>query len=322
MDFSIVNIFVPGPPPQPTTTEVIEKISNKIDKGFEEQQEFIASEMKKQKEFMEDQFEKINENMKELRDKQEKNDEAIKQAIETIPPRVHENMKALLSKEALIEMKRDSMAMLEQVKEHYYYLLPNIYREDLDITEAMDLDQNVGVIHTTYQTARAKFTFIERCPPLVKHMFSFWGTGTQQGTNTTAKYHVYKELTLAVQTCTLLLKAYLEIEWFRDVTITQLITVMEKTPLKELNQGYLKINEERKQEKNNFIETYVIPSNRPEKGDVFCPFFMECATKWRLETCPWKEQNDKKRMMTFLSRMGSSKQKALASVDDICEGRL
>merc|ERR1712073_248635 len=68
---SIVNIFVPGPPPQPTTTEVIEKISNKIDKGFEEQQEFIASEMKKQKEFMADQFEKINENMKELSDKQQ-----------------------------------------------------------------------------------------------------------------------------------------------------------------------------------------------------------------------------------------------------------
>ena len=304
---------MPGPPPEPTPTQVIKKISQKIDKGFAEQEKFIASEMQKQKEFMEGQFDEIVENMKEFREESAK-------ARKELPRRLLKDMDALLSKNSLLEMKSDSLAMLEQVKEHYYYLLPNIYRENLDITEAIDLDQNVGVIHTTYQTARAKFTFVERCPSLVKHMFSFWGTGTEEGTETTAKYDLYRQLTLAVQTCTLLLKAYLEIEFFRDVTITQLITVMEKTDLKELNQGYLKIIEERKKERSNFIEQFVIPTNQPEKGDVFCPFFMDCASKWRLENCPWKEQNDRERIRTFLSRMGSSTQKALASVEKICLG--
>ena len=89
----VLEMFLPGPPPQPTTTEVIRQISDKIDKGFKEQQMFITKAFHDQKMFITKEFDNLKSDNQDL-----------------------------FNKEFLKETKMDSLALLEEVQEKYEYI--------------------------------------------------------------------------------------------------------------------------------------------------------------------------------------------------------
>jgi len=77
-------------------------------------------------------------------------------------------------------------------------------------------------LQSSFQTARAKYAFIDRCP----NAFLF------------AEGHGKTNMMMR-RICATLLEAYFDIEKFRDITIAQLIAILKKTKLSKLTQKLL-----------------------------------------------------------------------------------
>lgn len=256
---NLVNIFLPGTS-VPSNTDVI----NTLDTKFAEQENFIRNAFNEQKSYiarMFDALEGYNED--------------------------------LFNKEFLREMKTDGLALLEMIQEKYDYILPHANSE-LTVDQALDLDQHGDVLGSTYEAARIKYAFSDRCPEV------FDADKIPSDTDVKTR-----------QLCSLLLETHLEIEKFRDITLAQLIVILDKTELKTLNEGYLLAMLDRKEKVKTFIETYIIQGN-----DLFCHLFMPSDF---LINDPWYTTESRENVEDYLNHISYDTKTALASVRDECE---
>ena len=195
----ILSFLGVGPPPEPTNTEVIasikkgqqeikkeilegqQKIVNTLTKevrsGFIEQKTWMYYAFAYQKNFLTKQFEKIEELFKDTQEYQ----------------------RELFSKELIREVRNDAIALLVDVQEKYDYILPHAQDNNLTESEALNLDQHAGIMETTFQTARAKQAFIDRCPQAFIER--------EASTDTNIKKR---------QICGVLLETYFQVEKFRQ----------------------------------------------------------------------------------------------------------
>ena len=244
----IFGMFLPGPPPSPSLEAI---------KGlFTEQQTFITNEFEKQNDFITEEFEKFTQEIKDFNED-------------------------LFSKEFLRETKTDALALLDQIKEQYDYILPQA-NVILTEAEALDLDQHVSSMASTFHSARAKHAFIDRCPDAFLE-----NDNTDDAVNTR-------------KLCALLLETYFSIEKFRDITLTQLIVILEGSPLKNLVSGYLIVLDDRKTAMKKFVSNYLINEEDPEDIALFCPLFQSCEISYS-GYCPWSSDSQRQGIVDYLT---------------------
>ena len=244
----IFGMFLPGPPPAPSLEAI---------KGlFTEQQTFITNEFEKQNDFITEEFEKFTQEIKDFNED-------------------------LFSKEFLRETKTDALALLDQIKEQYDYILPQA-NVILTEAEALDLDQHVSSMASTFHSARAKHAFTDRCPDAFLE-----NDNTDDAVNTR-------------KLCALLLETYFSIEKFRDITLTQLIIILESSPLKNLVSGYLMILDDRKTAMEKFVSNYLINKDNPEDIALFCPLFQPCGISYS-GYCPWSSDSQRQGIVDYLT---------------------
>ena len=272
----IFNMFMPGPPPQPTTTEVINKLTNEIQTGFLEQETFITNQFQKQKAFIGEEFDKFTQEIKDFNED-------------------------LFSKEFLRETKTDALALLDQVKEQYDYILPQA-NVILTEAEALDLDQHVSVMASTFHAARAKHAFTDRCPDAFLEY-----DNTDEAVNTR-------------KLCALLLETYFSIEKFRDITLSQLVVILEKSPLRNLVSGYLMIMEDRKIVMKTFVNEYLVRGEDPENTALFCPLFQPCEISYS-EYCPWSSDSQREGIQDYLTFISPETKDVWSNVYNLCNVR-
>ena len=272
----IFNMFLPGPPPQPTTTEVINKLTHEIQTGFLEQKTFITNQFKKQKEFIAEEFDKFTKEINEINDFNE----------------------ALFSKEFLRETKTDALALLDQVKEQYDYILPQ-GNAVLTEAEALDLDQHVSAMASTFHAARAKHAFTDRCPDAFLK-----NNSTDEAVNTR-------------KLCALLLETYFSIEKFRDITLSQLVVILEKSPLKNLVSGYLMIMEDRKTAMKTFVNEYLVTEEEQENTALFCLLFQPCEISYS-EYCPWSSDIQREGIKDYLTFISPGTKDVWSNIYNLC----
>jgi len=275
----ILDIFGIGPPPEPTPTEVINAIkagqeeikdeikagnqkvvdalTKEIRSGFQEQKQFMYKAFSEQKLYLVNEFDQVEKQFEESKNFQ----------------------KELFSKELLREVKNDAIALLEHVQEKYGYILPHAQKTLTDI-EALDLDQNAGIMDTTFQTARARQAFIDRCPQV------FIDQEAMSETN-----RIMRKL------CGLLLQTYFQVEKFRDITSNQLIVILARTSLKRLIDGYLILQDERKRSISEFVDTYLINEVEPTKNQMFCPLFGQFPN---IYDNPWISENTRQSVVDYI----------------------
>ena len=244
----IFSMFLPGPPPAPSMAD--------IKRLFTEQQTFINKEKKKQNDFITEEFEKFTQELMDFNED-------------------------LFSKEFLRETKTDALALLDQIKEQYDYILPQA-NVILTEAEALDLDQHVSSMASTFHSARAKHAFTDRCPDAFLE-----NDNTDDAVNTR-------------KLCALLLETYFSIEKFRDITLTQLIIILESSPLKNLVSGYLMILDDRKTAMEKFVSNYLINKESPEDIALFCPLFQPCGISYS-GYCPWSSDSQRQGIVDYLT---------------------
>ena len=249
----IFNMFLPGPPPQPSTTEVISNLTSEIKSGFLEQQSFITKAFLEQKKFISSEFEKFDK-LFEFTDK-------------------------IFSKEFILEMHINALSLLNQVQEQYDYILPYA-NQVLSEAEALDLDQHVASMDSTFQASRVRYAFIERCPQ--------WFREDAYEMDFTGEV-IWK----AKKICALLLQAHTEVEKFREITLSQLIIILNKSPLKELTEGYLIINEDRKTDMKTFLSNYV-----SKDKNLLCHIFLPCKVRYE---CPWATESQRRSVTDYIT---------------------
>ena len=262
------NMFLPGPPPMPSLEAI---------KGlFLEQQTFITNEFEKQKAFIADEFDQFTQELMEFSED-------------------------IFSKEFLRETKTDSLALLDQVKEQYDYILPQA-NVILTGDEALDLDQHVSVMASTFHSARAKHAFTDRCPDVFSK-----NDNTDEAVNTR-------------KLCALLLETYFSIEKFRDITLSQLIVILERSPLKNLVSGYLIIMDNRKTAMETFVSEYLLREEDPENTDMFCPLFQPCEISYE-GYCPWISDAQRQGIEDYLTYISPESIDVWSNVYHLCNVR-
>ena len=264
----IFGMFLPGPPPAPSLAAI---------KGlFTEQQTFITNEFEKQNDFITEEFEKFTQELKDF----------------------NEN---LFSKEFLRETKTDALALLDQIKEQYDYILPQA-NVILTEAEALDLDQHVSSMASTFHSARAKHAFTDRCPDAFLEY-----DNTDEAVNTR-------------KLCALLLETYFSIEKFRDITLSQLVVILEKSPLRNLVSGYLMIMEDRKIVMKTFVNEYLVRGEDPENTALFCPLFQPCEISYS-EYCPWSSDSQREGIQDYLTFISPETKDVWSNVYNLCNVR-
>ena len=270
----IFGMFLPGPPPAPSL-EAIQGL-------FLEQQTFITNEFEKQKEFITEEFDKFT---KEINDFNED----------------------LFSKEFLRETKTDALALLDQVKEQYDYILPQA-NVILNEAEALDLDQHVSVMASTFHSARAKHAFTDRCPDA-------FNDDENPDLNEDENTHLNTR-----KLCALLLETYFTIEKFRDITLSQLVVILENSPLENLVSGYLIIMDDRKNAMKTFVNEYLVKEEDPESTVLFCPLFQPCEISYD-DYCPWSTDTQRQGIQDYLTFISPETKDVWSDVYHLCNVR-
>ena len=262
------NMFLPGPPAMPSLEAI---------KGlFLEQQTFITNEFEKQKAFIAGEFDQFTQELMSFSED-------------------------IFSKEFLRETKTDALALLDQVKEQYDYILPHA-NVILTEAEALDLDQHVSSMASTFHSARAKHAFTDRCPDVFSK-----NDNTDEAVNTR-------------KLCALLLETYFSIEKFRDITLSQLIAILERSPLKNLVSGYLIIMDNRKTAMETFVYEYLLREEDPENTDMFCPLFQPCEISYE-GYCPWISDAQRQGIQDYLNYISPESKDVWSNIYHLCNVR-
>ena len=293
-----VGIFdvVAGAPPDPSNQQVIDEVKFAIESGFARQQVYLERKFEEHLENITGQFNELEGVMKEEFQKMEslmerefqKLDEKIEDGFNNLDDTINavsENLNNSINKgfedlknftdkhfedqkhfidnefeylrhyiapkfteDHLRRVKNDALAQLEALLEKQAFI--EHYRNDEidDISIANSIDRQVATLANTHSSALIKTTFEDICPYILD-----------------SSYVVSK--TALRQYCASLLYTYLTIEQDRTIVLMQLITVLEKSPLRKNNEGYLKVHHHQKNEIMKFVRETVL------NEDIGCSLF-------------------------------------------------
>ena len=110
--------------------------------------------------------------------------------------------------------------------------------------------------------------------------------------------------------CTLLLYTHFDIERFRDITLAQLIVILEKTALKDLNKGYFIVMDDRKKNIKAFAQMYL-----SKDSYMFCHLFMQCDFQ---VNCPWYSKDVQKSVGEYIKYVSSDLKEDLVNIHQTC----
>ena len=120
--------------------------------------------------------------------------------------------------------------------------------------------------------------------------------------------------------CALLLETYFSIEKFRDITLSQLIVILERSPLKNLVSGYLIIMDNRKTAMETFVYEYLLREEDPENTDMFCPLFQPCEISYE-GYCPWISDTQRQSIQDYLTFISPASEDIWSEVYHLCNVR-
>ena len=120
--------------------------------------------------------------------------------------------------------------------------------------------------------------------------------------------------------CALLLETYFSIEKFRDITISQLVVILERSPLKDLVSGYIVIMEDRKTSMREFVNEYLVEAEDPENRPLFCPLFQSCQISY-YKYCPWSSDTQRQGIQDYLTFVSPATKDVWSKIYQLCNVR-
>merc|ERR1719225_712745 len=154
---------------------------------------------------------------------------------------------------------------------------------------------------SSFQTAKAKHAFIDRCPSVFMH------------------FEALSEADILMrQICALLLETYFEVEKFRDITLAQVMAILDKTLLKELNMGYLVISGHRTRSIQQFVEDYLIRKKKPEENPMFCSLLGPFQNSYDY---PWSSPTDRRSVIDYLQFVRPESKELFVNMYSLCNYR-
>ena len=86
-------------------------------------------------------------------------------------------------------------------------------------------------------------------------------------------------------------------EKFRDITLMQVLVIMERTPLKRLNDGYLILQEKRKSNIRQFVDTFLINMEDLSVKNIYCALFGPLKNSY---DSPWESETTKQSVEDYV----------------------
>ena len=160
------------------------------------------------------------------------------QKLETIIKEAGEDLKNYMGEEYLRKLKNDALAQMEAVEEKLIFI-EQYQNTDVPVDVAHSIDRQIAALSNTRYSALSKTTFEDICIGILNDDYA-------KSKEVKRKY------------CAILLYTYLMVEEDRSIVLSQLITLLAKTPLKKSTEGYLEVDLHRRKEMQDFVERAVL----------------------------------------------------------------
>ena len=233
-----------------------QEVIDEIKKGFEEQKKFISQEFEKQNQFIMGEFDKQN--------------QFIFGQFQNQQDFISGQFRNQILQE-FKEINADVAGLLDEISEKMYFLqsFGGVVNGD---AVADSIRDEINVLGKTHEVSKLQNFIRQRCLPELNSC----STHDLKGS------------------CLFLISTLTTIEKYRDVTLLNLINLLEPTTLRQLNKGYLKVHEQRKHQIKSWLNDNILGSN------VRCILI----NKW--QSNHWKSNSDSKRIINFMTYIDPS----------------
>ena len=218
----IFNLFAGGPP-DATNQQVIDELKNDIKRGFAHQKNFLEKKFAEHANLIREEFQKL--------------ENKIKDQLEQLGKTV----KKYMDEDHLRKVKNDALAQMEAVEEKLVFIKQYNNAKVTD-NVAQSIAREISALSSTRYSALSKTTFEDICPGILDDKYA-------------------ESKTVRRKFCATLLYTYLIVEQDRNIVLMQLIAVLQNTPLRKSNEGYLEVYYHRKNEMEEFVTRTVLKDN-------------------------------------------------------------
>ena len=261
----IVNMFALGG--DPSNQDVIDSIHN----GFEEQKSFISEEFVKQNKFIKAEFAKQNIFISRMFDEQ-------KQFI-------LDQTKSISKSFAMFkfdEVSNEATGLMEDTLEKLCFIESFMNGIDNDFV-ATQVSNDISVMGKTDKISKLRAMIEQSCKPQL----------------ISCDEDSFK------QTCLFLIYSLVIIEKYRNIALLNLINVLQPTNLKQLNEGYLNIQKQRKETLRLWILSTLMSDEE-----------IACIISYKRKPKSWSSKTHQKEVVDFISYIDISLKSKLDNIND------